>query len=242
MYRTILFLGLVGAAAVAPIVWYSVGNDNGPSILDRLSKLMPTAHETNPTPEESLLSESLSGQIRDPAIASLLRPPMKPKSDVVVPVVTPIPDLIRFDITPNFVTQRWPRVSSGLPDLKYHGLRVPMLTGTAPQDLHGSASYFFNRSHRLERIALHGYTDDPEPLLQFVTSTYRLREYAANGQRLFLSYYKGQPLGMLRVQHTNFGKDSDFEVILEINTPVDGATLSANNLSYLTSLREANLL
>ena len=116
------------------------------------------------------------------------------------------------------------------------------MTGTGPVDLHGSASYFFNRSHQLERISLHGYTDDPEPTVQFVTSTYRLKEYASNGPRLFLSYYKGQPLSMLRVQRAALENDNAAEIILEINAPIEGAKLSKESMDYLTSLRQAKLL
>ena len=39
--------------------------------------------------------------------------------------------VIRFDVTPNWVTQNWSRVSTGLPYLHLHGHRVPLVTGTA---------------------------------------------------------------------------------------------------------------
>ncbi len=240
MYRTILFLGVIGVAAVTPIVMSQLRDGKGTALMDRLWK--PSNNSKTQTPSDPLLSDVSQGRLNDPLIASLLKPPIQPKSKVVQPVVTPIPDILRFDLTPSFITQRWPRVSSNLPDLDYHGLRVPVMTGTRPEDLHGSASYFFNRSHQLERIKLHGYTDDPEPVIQFVTSTYRLKEYAANGQRLFLSYYKGQPLSMLRIRRAEFGKDNNIEVILEINAPIEGAVLSDDSLNELTSLREANLL
>ena len=240
MYRTILFLGVIGVAAITPIVISNLRDGKGTALIDRLWK--PSNNSNTEAPQEPLLAEVSQGRLSDPLIASLLKPPIQPKSPVVQPVVTPLPEILRFDLTPSFITHRWPRVSSNLPDLNYHGMRVPVMTGTGPADLHGSASYFFNRSHQLERIELHGYTDDPEPVIQFVTSTYRLKEYAANGQRLFLSYYKGQPLSMLRARRAEFGKDNDIEVILEINAPIEGAVLSEESLNDLTTLREANLL
>ncbi|MCA9216122.1 MAG: hypothetical protein KDB27_23805 [Planctomycetales bacterium] len=244
MHRTLLLLGIIAAAAITPIVIANTKSGERISLLDRF-KNFATANSTDksaPTNVAQSANSSSTALFSDPTIAALLKPPVQPKSKVVEPVVTPIPDLLRFDITPNFVMQRWPRVSGGLPDLKYQGLRVPIMTGTSSYDIYGSASYFFNRSHQLERIGLHGYTDDPEPLIQFVTNTYRLREYAATGQRLFLAYFKGQPLSVLRVQRTNNTDKPAMQVLLEINAPVEGASLSEEHLKYLTSLREANLL
>ncbi|MFC1757341.1 DUF6690 family protein [Planctomycetota bacterium] len=241
MYRTILFLGVISVAAATPIVISTVRSEKGASFFDRFlsASREKDADATSKTP---LFSDVSQSRLSDPLIASLLKPPIERKSKVVQPVLTPIPEVLRFDISPSFVAQRWPRVSTNLPDLNYHGMRVPVLTGTRPEDLHGSASYFFNRSHQLVRIGLHGYTDDPEPVIQFVTSTYRLREYAATGQRLFLAYYKGQPLSMLRIRRAELGKDNSIEVILEVNAPAEGAALSEESFNYLTSLRDANLL
>lgn len=244
MYRTILFFLVLGAAAVTPFAISKFNSDEGFPLIDRLTQSKKPAVSNQQPSVDPLLSVKSNRLIQDPNIAELLKPPFPPKTAVVEPVVTPLPDVLRFDISPSYVTQRWPRVSTNLPDLEFNGMRVPVMTGTAPHDFHGSASYYFNRSHQLERIILNGYTDDPDGLMQFVTSTYRLTEYAANGQRLFLSYFKGQPLSMLRLRPSSISAQpsGSTEVILEINAPRDGAQLSQQSMSDLMSLRAANLL
>ena len=45
----------------------------------------------------------------------------------------PLPSLaevLRLDVTVEWVLQRWPRVTTGLPQLQLQGYRVPLVTGT----------------------------------------------------------------------------------------------------------------
>ena len=93
MYRTILFLGVLVTAAVAPIVLYSVRNGGGTSFVQQFKNMTAASTESEPSPSNSLLPEEPSGRLRDPAIAALLEPPVKPKSMVVAPVVTSLPEI-----------------------------------------------------------------------------------------------------------------------------------------------------
>ncbi len=68
---------------------------------------------------------------------------------------TPIVDMteaFRFDVIPSWVMSRWPRVSAGLPDEKYQGLRVPLITGVQPDDLAGSLTYYFTQSQKCAKL------------------------------------------------------------------------------------------
>ncbi|HEV3024657.1 MAG TPA: DUF6690 family protein, partial [Pirellulales bacterium] len=59
---------------------------------------------------------------------------------------TPVVDVqqaFRFDVTSAWVLGRWPRVSAGLSQLDLQGYRVPLVTGTKPDDLAGSLTYYF---------------------------------------------------------------------------------------------------
>ncbi len=67
-------------------------------------------------------------------------------------------DVIRFDINPAWVMQNFGRVTTVLADVKLDGLRVPLVTGTAPTDLAGTITYYFDNQQTLRRINLQGLT------------------------------------------------------------------------------------
>jgi hypothetical protein len=51
-----------------------------------------------------------------------------------MPIVS-LAEVLRFDISPDWVMGRFPRVSTVLAELNLDGLRVPLVTGTSPSDL-----------------------------------------------------------------------------------------------------------
>jgi len=53
------------------------------------------------------------------------------------PPVSDLNDVIRFDVSPGWVTSRWPRVTTTLAESGMEGLRVPLVTGTKVDDLAG---------------------------------------------------------------------------------------------------------
>lgn len=69
-------------------------------------------------------------------------------------------EILRFDITPEAVVSRWPRVSTGLADLELMGYRVPLVTGSGQADLAGSLTYYFDQHRQLRRIMFKGTTGD----------------------------------------------------------------------------------
>jgi hypothetical protein len=73
-------------------------------------------------------------------------------------------EALRFDATVDWVTRRWPRVSTGLPHLQLQGYRVPLVTGSALSDVAGSLTYYFNAQQQVQRITLRGTTGDPRAL------------------------------------------------------------------------------
>jgi hypothetical protein len=87
----------------------------------------------------------------------------------------PLPSLgevLRFDVTVEWVMRRWPRVTTGLPYLQLQGYRVPLVTGTGVADLAGSLTYYFNAQQQAVRITFHGTTGNPSTLLAMLTSQY----------------------------------------------------------------------
>jgi hypothetical protein len=108
-------------------------------------------------------------------------------------------EVLRFDITKEWIYRHWPRKSTGLADLGLYGVRVPLVTGTKMTDLAGSLTYYFNAQGQVQHIAFLGRTADTTQLVQFLASTYKLQPAAAPaGEQLFQVLYSGRPQSELR--------------------------------------------
>jgi hypothetical protein len=89
-------------------------------------------------------------------------------------------EVLRFDVTVEWVMQRWPRVSTGLPYVQLQGYRVPLVTGGSVADVAGSLTYYFNAQQQVQRITFHGTTGDPRVLVGLLTSRYRFTRRLTN--------------------------------------------------------------
>jgi hypothetical protein len=122
-----------------------------------------------------------------PAVADTMRPselapsPRKPGA-VLYPATAPlegmprmsIAEVFRFDVSREWVYQRWARKSTALSELGLYGIRVPLVTGTQLHDLAGSLTYYFNDAGRVERLSFHGRTGDTTQLLMLITQRFGL--------------------------------------------------------------------
>jgi hypothetical protein len=97
---------------------------------------------------------------------------------------TPMVDMaeaFRFSVSPPWVLSRWPRVSAGLPDETYHGLRVPLITGMRDDDLAGALTYYFTPTARCAKITFSGTTGDPRRVTAFMMERFGFKAFT-NGQ------------------------------------------------------------
>jgi len=83
-------------------------------------------------------------------------------------------EVFRFDVTKEWVYQRWARKSTALSELDLYGVRVPLVTGTQLYDLAGSLTYFFTPDGRVQCISFKGRTGDTTQLVGLVTQRYGL--------------------------------------------------------------------
>ena len=113
--------------------------------------------------------------------------------------VEDIREVLRFDITPEWVTDRFYRVGTVLGDLRLEGLRVPVVTGTQPHDVAGTLTYYFDQSRKLQRVTIHGFTGDPRPLVGAMTEFYGLRSEPALEAGVYTRRWNGQPIHFLRL-------------------------------------------
>lgn len=74
-------------------------------------------------------------------------------------------EIFNFQVTTGWVMSRWPRVSTRLGEIDLQGYRVPLVTGTAYDDLAGALTYYFNQQQQVERITFFGTTGDPKKLI-----------------------------------------------------------------------------
>jgi hypothetical protein len=87
--------------------------------------------------------------------------------------ITQLTDVFRFDVSPTWVLQRWPRVSTNLTTLELRGYRVPLVTGTKLTDLAGALTYYFNSAQQVHKITFTGKTGDPRTLIELLQKNFR---------------------------------------------------------------------
>ena len=117
-------------------------------------------------------------------------------------VPTPIEQVFRFDLTPQWVTGHWPRVSTvaGI-DPDQLGMRVVLVSGTRPDDVAGSLTYYFDRHHQLQRITFTGLTRDPRRLLATVVTPYKLKSQPTTDAAHYVAGNPEEPTSEVIVRH-----------------------------------------
>jgi hypothetical protein len=165
---------------------------------------------------------------------TLMPPALAPANPAVPPAnrATPIEGLrfhnvaevLRFDVTKEWVYSNWPRKSTGLADPELYGVRVPLVTGTGLTDLAGSLTYAFNQQGQVQHITFLGRTADTTPLVQFLTTTYQLeRREAPAGEQLYQVGSGDQVRSELRTRPESVlwstSPNGSFVVELELERP-----------------------
>lgn len=167
-----------------------------------------------------------------------------PSPDLTGPVIHDLRDVLRFDITPTWVPQRFARVSTVLADLHFDGLRAPLVTGTETGDLAGTITYYFDRYQRLQRVKIHGLTGDPNRLVQTLQQYYQLQQEPALGGGLYLIKWNGQPTSVLHVAPApiiySTAEHSRYSVFLELNQPNIPYGLSDEARTFMVTGHQTN--
>lgn len=112
----------------------------------------------------------------------------------IYPVSTPLEgnpsvsldEVFRFDVSKEWVYERWARKSTALAELGLYGVRIPLVTGTQIYDLAGSLTYFFDQSGKVQRISFKGNTGDTTKVVA-LAQQYGLQPQATAivGEQLF---------------------------------------------------------
>lgn len=196
--------------------WFSAGSAPAPSDAPR-----PAAAAQKP---QNAPAAPVAEEKTDPA---------PPQPVVLKPSLEGFPtfdfaEVFRFDIAPGWIMSRWSRVSAGLGMLQLQGYRVPLVTGTAEDDLAGSLTYYFNSSQQVQRITFSGTTGDTRKLVHFIATRYGFARRVTNDPSLFI-YEIPEPRGpaksILQIRParvlTTASPYQRFDVELAIERPAD---------------------
>jgi len=141
---------------------------------------------TNAKPSADALGQSAGAGPAEPDANAALLTGKLPLRGLEGTPVDDLADVFRFDVTPGWVVARWPRVSTALAQLQLQGYRVPLVTGTARDDLAGALTYYFNPRQEMQRLTFHGTTGDARKLVHLVTTRYGLARRLTNAPGMFL--------------------------------------------------------
>lgn len=102
-------------------------------------------------------------------------------------VATDLNEILRFDLTPSWVTKRWPRVmNSRHAGSHLQAYRVPLVSNSKTGGLTGALTYYFTEEQKLEGIQFYGNAVDVAPLASFLTSQHGLQQYKSGDPSLTL--------------------------------------------------------
>ncbi|TWU33781.1 DUF6690 family protein [Novipirellula artificiosorum] len=137
--------------------------------------------------------------------------------------VQDIREVLRFDISPDWVLQRFSRVSTVLADLHMEGLRVPIVTGTRADDLAGTLTYYFDPNGKVQRVSIHGFTGDPNRIAGIMIGYYGLKREPSLEAGVFTRRWNGTPVQFMRLTHApvvySDAVHQKFTVFVELNEP-----------------------
>ncbi len=141
--------------------------------------------------------------------------------DLQQPAIHTLQEVLRFDIAPGWVLERFPRVSTVLADTQLDGLRVPLVTGTAPSDIAGTLTYSFDRYKRLQRVVVQGMTGDATRFMSELQQQYQMQQVPSLGGVLYLLSWNGKATSIVHIEPAAvIYADSPyarFKVLIELN-------------------------
>ncbi len=155
---------------------------------------------------------------------------MQPGSEIGGGVVSDLREVLRFDITPAYLTQRFSRVTTVLSNVNLDGVRTPVVTGTRQADIAGTLTYYFDRAKSVQRIQLHGLTGDPSEIANLMVQQYGLRPEQSLGGQLFTIRWNNRVTSVVNVSPAPIiyaGADhSKYILFIELNQPSTSYGLS----------------
>ena len=99
---------------------------------------------------------------------------------------TSFTQVLRFDVTKEWVYQNWSRKTTAPTDVGLLSVRVPLVMRPQMTALAGSLTYFFNAEGQVEHISFRGSTGDATQLVQWLTRYYQFQPVQSpTGEQVF---------------------------------------------------------
>jgi hypothetical protein len=122
-----------------------------------------------------------------------------------------VDQVLRFDVSREWVYQNWDRKSTGPTDVGLFSVRVPLVMAPQLYALAGSLTYFFNAQGQVEHISFRGRTGDSTQLVQLLTTRYQFQRIESPvGEQVYQVQHDGQVQSELRTHP---------EAVLWLNSP-----------------------
>jgi hypothetical protein len=239
--KPIRFLVLLGAAVGIPYAWFN--QDFAPSVKSKVQEWTTALKQKDWSFGGSSAAEPRQTFLRRDKLPGVSFAAAETTS-ALTGGIGELEQILQFNVTPEWIMQRWSRVSTIRSDTGLDGMRVALVTGTNVEDIAGSLTYHFDGQRQLRRITFNGLTGDDRPLVNLVLQHYKLRPEPALGAGLYVTRWNGKPTGVLRIVHAPVVRaqrpHERLEVMLELNQPGIGYGLSTHaqeslNLDRLTN-------
>ncbi len=207
--RPMLFLGVLIASVAVP---YILLDENlAASVRGQWERLVGRASEE----KDDLLDSFSSTGAASPYFAAT---PASPQP-------TTIEQIFRFDITPRWALARWPRASTVAGEPEQLGMRMAVVTGTGPDDVAGSLTYYFDPHHRVQRITFTGLTRDPRRLLTAVVTPYALKSQPTTEAAYYIAGDAREPTSEVTVSHPSLFDPSASTPLTEVSVDLSRGNL-----------------
>jgi hypothetical protein len=165
--RNALFGAAVAAALGVP---FALSDKNEPSASDPLE----AGHG-----DAAISKEPTAGSL------STLSGPHTSHATVEGPLVADLAEILRFDLTPSSISQRWPRVMNSRHAAgQLQAYRVPLVGSSKIGGLTGALTYFFTEEAKLQGVQFYGNAADAQPLVDFLTRQHGLQRYKSGDPSL----------------------------------------------------------
>lgn len=223
MQRPVILAGLLGAAVGVP---YVVDRHSGTVAPTAAPVVNPTAVDTSTIPPLNLIPPVLPQPEGPGALLYTSPAPLEGMP------TTSLAEVLRFDVTKDWVYGRWARKSTGLAEPELFGVRVPLVSGTRMTDVAGSLTYYFNSVGAVEKIALTGKTADTTELVNLLVRQYGFEPQVplVAGEQLYQVRHRDRVESELRTWPEpilwSTSPHGSFSVELELNRPGSRRTVT----------------
>ena len=224
--RHLFFLVLLAVGIGGPYLWYQGGD-----VVDKIKAQLSSGNEE---PKQAVADWD-NGDEAPRLIGAPTFDPENPEGPVSV--YHSLEDVLRFDVSPDWIVTRWPRVSAGLNAEGLQTYRVPLVTGLDEESLAGSLTYHFDGEEQLRKITFRGSTGRPQGLINYVAKKFNLTRMKSESANTFVygRNRSGRETGRMEVQPVSVLRQQDplrrFQVTLDL--PANESFMKDGGISWL---------